>query len=62
MTIVTEILLNANGVMFGVGATFDITKKFGFNLEYVQYPDGEYDNFDIDVEASALNIGGYVKF
>ena len=48
--------------MFGVGATFDITKKFGFNLEYVQYPDGEYDNFDIDVEASALNIGGYVKF
>ena len=53
---------DASGVMYGIGAAFDITEQFGLNLEYIQYPEGEYDDFDIDVEASALNAGLYFKF
>ena len=53
---------DASGVMFGLGAAFAINEQYGLNIEYVQYPDGEYDDFDIDVEASALNLGGYYRF
>lgn len=53
---------DASGIMFGLGAALAINEQFGLNVEYIQYPDGEYDDFDIDVEASALNFGGYFKF
>ena len=53
---------DASGAMFGIGAAFNVTERFGFNLEYVQYPDGEYDDFNIDIEANALNLGVYYNF
>jgi len=53
---------DARGLMLGVGARFNITEQFGFNVEYVQYPDGEYDDFPIEIETRALNMGGYVMF
>ncbi|WP_086929475.1 outer membrane beta-barrel protein [Agarilytica rhodophyticola] len=52
----------ASGIMFGVGAAFDITQRIVFTIEYIEYPSGEYDDFFIDVEANALNVGGYFKF
>ncbi len=52
----------ASGVMFGAGASISVTEQFGFNLEYVRYPDGEYNYIGIDVETSVLNFGGYFKF
>ena len=53
---------DGSGVMFGVGAAFDISKTTTFNLEYMQYPDGDYDNSDIDVETNAFNLGFSFKF
>lgn len=52
----------ASGALFGVGAMLAITKTIGVNLEYIDYPDGDYDDFDIDVEASAINLGVVIKF
>ena len=55
---------DATGVMYGVGATFDIDEKFSFNAEFLQYPDADYSGssmFD-DVETSALTFGVSFKF
>lgn len=51
-----------SGIMFGIGAAFDITEEIVFTFEYIEYPNGEYDDFFIDIEANTLNIGGYYKF
>ena len=53
---------DASGVSFGFGASFDVSDALGFNLEYIQYPDGEYDEFPVDIETTALNLGVYWKF
>lgn len=53
---------DGTGALFGVGMAFDINEKYGLNFEYLVYPDAEYDDFDIDVEAKALNLGAYLKF
>ena len=53
---------DGSGALFGAGLMFDVNEQFGLNLEYVRYPDAEYDDFDIDIEASTLNFGVYMKF
>ncbi|MEE2730334.1 MAG: outer membrane beta-barrel protein [Pseudomonadota bacterium] len=53
---------DASGLLYGVGFAADFCEKYGVNLEYIQYPDGEYDDYEIDVETASLNLGVYRKF
>ena len=53
---------DASGLLYGVGCSINFNPKFGASLEYIQYPDGEYDDFDVDVETSAINLGAFIKF
>ncbi|MBA55617.1 MAG: hypothetical protein CMK89_14275 [Pseudomonadales bacterium] len=53
---------DANGLLYGVGASFDFNSNYGVNLEYIQYPDGEYEDYDIDVETASINLGIYKRF
>ena len=53
---------DASGLLYGVGASVDLSSEFGVNIEYLQYPDGEYDDFDVDVETTVINLGAYVRF
>ena len=53
---------DANGLLYGFGASVDFNSNYGVNLEYIQYPDGEYENYDIDVETASINLGVYKRF
>ena len=53
---------DGSGILFGAGVAFDINDQYGLNLEYLWYPDAEYDDFDIDVEAGTFSFGAYMKF
>ena len=53
---------DASGLLYGVGFAADFSEKYGVSLEYIQYPDGEYDDYEIDVETASLNLGVYRKF
>lgn len=53
---------DASGFMSGLGVALDVTEQFGLNLEYIKYPDGDYDDFDINVKADTYNIGAYIRF
>lgn len=53
---------DASGLMLGAGASLDFTERFGMSLEYTLYPEGEYDDYPIDVEAKALSLGVHFRF
>ena len=53
---------DASGAMFGVGLEFAASESATITMDYTQYPDGEYEDFDIDVEASAFSLGVTFKF
>ena len=53
---------DGDGAMYGIGAAFDVNEKVSFNIDYIQYPDADYDNSDIDVEAKTFNVGINFKF
>lgn len=53
---------DGSGLLYGVGCAVNFNPKFGANIEYVQYPDGEYDDYEVDVETSVINIGAFMKF
>ena len=46
----------AAGIAWALGARCSLTDQLGLGLEYVAYPDGEYDDFTNDVEATTVNI------
>lgn len=48
---------DASGLSYGVGVEANFTDRIGVNLEYVVYPDGEYDDYAIDVESNAISLG-----
>ncbi|PCJ44687.1 MAG: hypothetical protein COA99_06590 [Moraxellaceae bacterium] len=47
---------DGNGISYGIGAEVRFTEQFGASLEYVVYPDAEYDDYDVDIETTALNV------
>ena len=53
---------DAKGAIYGAGIKVNFSENIGMNVEYAQYPEGEYKDFDIDVETSTLNLGVVVKF
>ena len=54
---------DGSGAMYGVGAAFDISETTTFNVEYVRYPDGDYDTSNtFDIETNAFNLGVSFKF
>ncbi len=53
---------SATGASFGAGVDVNFTDNVGLTLEYVQYPDGEYDDLPVDVESSAVNFGVKYSF
>jgi opacity protein-like surface antigen len=53
---------DGNGLMYGIGAAFDVNEKFSFNVDYIQYPDADYNDFDTSVEAKSFNVGVNFKF
>ncbi|PCK08161.1 MAG: hypothetical protein COA42_10590 [Alteromonadaceae bacterium] len=53
---------DADGVFLGVGLAYDFSEKVGLNLELVKYSKGEYDDFNLDVDPTALNLGLNIYF
>lgn len=47
----------ASGASFGFGASFKASEQVSIFGEYTVQPDGEYDDFPIDVESSTFNVG-----
>lgn len=50
------------GFMYGAGIEVGLTSSVGMNIEYVNLPDGEYDDYDIDLEGGMASIGLFVQF
>lgn len=53
---------DASGLFYGFGISADFTPKFGMSLEYLQYPDGEYKDYNVDIETTSLNLGAHIRF
>lgn len=53
---------DASGAMFGGGIEVGITKNLAFQIEYMELPDGEYDDYPIDVEGEMASMGLILQF
>ncbi len=53
---------DASGAIYGVGSNYSISSNLALTLEYTVYPDGDYDNFPIDVETDAVSFGLNYQF
>lgn len=52
---------SASGLLYGLGMSINVIKQFSIKLEYLGYPSGEYDNFNIDVDTKTFNFGFYLN-
>lgn len=52
----------AAGIAYGVGAAVNPTEHLQVSLEYLVFPDGDYDDYKIDVDANALSLGLKLMF
>lgn len=53
---------DASGLFYGVGISADFTRRFGMSLEYLQYPDGDYEDYKVDIETTSLSLGAHIRF
>lgn len=53
---------SGSGISYGVGGEFKFTQQIGASLEYVFYPDAEYDDYEVDIETNAINLRLNVHF
>jgi len=53
---------SADGASFGLGLNYNYNDRHSVFIDYVSYADGEYDDFDIELEPSAINLGYKVNF
>jgi len=52
----------ANGASFGAGLNYRFNENHFIYAEYISYADGTYNDFDIDIDPSALKIGYALSF
>lgn len=53
---------SGSGLSYGLGGELKFTQQIGASLEYVFYPDAEYDDYEIDIETNAINLRLNVHF
>ncbi len=50
------------GLSLGFGVTYSINQQFDLNLEFLAYPEAEYEDFPVDIETTAASIGFRINF
>lgn len=53
---------DALGVYFAFGLDITYNEKIHLTFDYVQYPDGKYDDANIDIETDGYNFGANYQF
>lgn len=53
---------DASGAFFGAGINYSFNDNHFIYADYTVYSEGEYDDFDIDVDPSSIRIGYAINF
>ncbi|WCN14360.1 outer membrane beta-barrel protein [Marinomonas mediterranea] len=53
---------DGSGIVYGIGAKYKVTQDVCLNVEFSKLPDSKYDNYDIDIDTRALNLGAFITF
>lgn len=50
------------GISYGIGAQLNLSSQAALKVEYVVLPDTENDEFELDIESNAINLGLKFQF
>ncbi|MBV1880703.1 MAG: porin family protein [Pseudomonadales bacterium] len=53
---------DGSGVSYAIGAEIRINEQFGVAMEYGVYPDAEYEDFEVDIETTTLDLRANMYF